>query len=219
LLGRMRAFPRNWILLQANTNVGALASRHPIDDRWRGVERSRLCRDPELSLIPDRQRSGASTPSSRRRSRTTHDADLPETAGSRARGRSSSTGAAMRKWGLRRSLRHARELVYIERRCSHNRRRRWRTADRSRLDIFTVLAARLNEEPRLRVVILRRASHPSCMVRTLSMYFYGNAHERRANAAASCGNLPAPGVNAPRVVAAHRWALQVVRSSYARRRL
>jgi len=208
--GPNASLPANWILLQANT-TSAPPSPPATPSTIAGAVLQTIpafVETPELSLIPDDNVGAVNTFVTQTLPNYLTMPNLPEIGRQLVREvRSCKYGRRDAQWALRRSLRHARELVYIETPLlAPTAVGAGGPADpKAAVDIFTVLAARLNEEPRLRVVILLPRVPPFVHgYEPWSMYFYGMRTNVVQTLQLAAGNLPAPGGGTrPRVVAAH----------------
>jgi len=121
--------------------------------------------------------------------------------------RSCKNGRRDAQWALRRAIRHARELVYVETPLvSPTKASAGGPSDSAAaVDIWTELANRLSVEPRLRVVILVPRVPPFATgYEPWSMFFYAARWNVLQTLELAAGSLPsADGKPRPRVVVAH----------------
>ncbi|OCB55641.1 hypothetical protein A5722_16975 [Mycobacterium vulneris] len=202
--------PSNWVLLQANTTsqppappatpsstVGALLQTVPA-----------YVETPELALIPDDNINDVNTFITTTLPTYLTMPNQPEIGRQIIREvRTCKHGRRDAQWALRRALRHARELVYIETPLLANTAPSIGGPDdpAAAVDLFNVLVNRLAEEPRLRVVIMVPRTPPFTHgYEPWSMYFYAARNAVAQRLAQAGGQLPAPGgTTRPRVVIAH----------------
>jgi hypothetical protein len=208
--GPNAGLPANWILIQANATsvppappavpspiAGALLQTIPA-----------FVETPELALVPDDSVGDVNTFVTQTLPNYLTMPNLPELGRQLMREtRSCKHGRRDAQWALRRALRHARELVYIETPLLGM------TAGGAggpsepgaAVDVFAELVARLGEEPRLRVVILVPRTPPFVHgYEPWSMYFYGARTALAQTLQGVAGDPPAPGGGTrPRVVIAH----------------
>ena len=208
--GPNAGLPSNWVLLQANTTsappappaapstlIGAVLQTIPA-----------YVETPELALIPDDNVGDVNTFVQQTLPSYLTMPNQPEIGRQIIREvRSCKYGRRDAQWALRRALRHARELVYIETPLLGSTAPAAGGPDdpQAAVDIFTVLAARLAEEPRLRVVIMLPRTPPFAHgFEPWAMYFFAARNTLAQALQAAGGDLPAPaGGTRPRVVIAH----------------
>jgi hypothetical protein len=202
--------PSNWVLLQANTTsqppappatpssmVGALLQTVPA-----------YVETPELALIPDDNVNDVNNFIQQTLPNYLTMPNQPEIGRQIMREvRTCKHGRRDAQWALRRALRHARELVYIETPLLANTAPAvgGPTDPAAAVDLFNVLVNRLVEEPRLRVVIMVPRTPPFTHgYEPWSMYFYAARNTVAQRLAQAGGQLPAPGgATRPRVLIAH----------------
>jgi hypothetical protein len=208
--GPNSGLPSNWVLVQANTTsqppappatpsstVGALLQTVPA-----------FVETPELALIPDDDVNDVNTFIQQTLPNYLTMPNQPEIGRQIMREvRACKHGRRDAQWALRRALRHARDLVYIETPLLASTAPVGGGPDdpAAAVDLFTVLANRLQEEPRLRVVILVPRTPPFVAgYEPWSMYFYSARTAVAQRLGQAAGTVPAPGGGTrPRVVVAH----------------
>ncbi|RSM45739.1 hypothetical protein DMA12_12730 [Amycolatopsis balhimycina DSM 5908] len=208
--GPNAGLPSNWVLLQANT-TSAPPARPATPSTLAGAVLQTvpaLVETPELALIPDDSVGDVTTFVRQTLPNYLTMPNQPEIGRQILREvRSCKYGRRDAQWALRRALRHARELVYIETPLLASTAPAAGGPDdpQAAVDIFTELATRLAEEPRLRVVIMVPRTPPFARgYEPWSMYFYAARNALAQVLQGAAGDLPAPGGGTrPRVVMAH----------------
>jgi hypothetical protein len=208
--GPNAGLPNNWVLLQANA-TSAPPAPPAVPSSVAGAVLQTIpayVETPELALIPDGEIGAVNNFITQQLPNYLAMPNQPEINRQILREvRSCKYGRRDAQWALRRALRHARELVYIETPLlaptSHGDG--GPPDPRAGVDLFTVLAARLDEEPRLRVVILVPRTPPFVAgYEPWSMFFYAGRTEVAQTLQLAGGDLPVPGGGTrPRVVVAH----------------
>jgi len=208
--GPNSGLPSNWVLLQANTTSAPPAPPATPSTLAGAVLQTvpAYVETPELALIPDDSVADVNTFVQQTLPNYLTLPNQPEIAQQIIREvRSCKHGRRDAQWALRRALRHARELVYVETPLlASTAPAGGGPADlKAAVDIFTELATRLTEEPRLRVVIMVPRTPPFAHgYEPWSMYFYAARNAVAQALQAAGGDLPAPGGGIrPRVLIAH----------------
>lgn len=207
--GPNAGLPNNWVLLQANatsqppappaapsTIAGAVLQTVPA-----------YVETPELALIPDDSVDDVQTWITSKLGgwvATPNDTELHRQMVREVR--SCKYGRRDAQWALRRAIRHARDLVYIETpllgATAHPEAAP--TDPAAAVDLVAELATRLSTEPRLRVVILIPREPPFVVgFQPWSMFFYAARTAAAATLQSAAGSVDGPAGPRPRVVIAH----------------
>ena len=208
--GPNTGLPTNWVLLQAN-NTSAPPSPPATPSPVAGAVLQTIpayVETPELALVPDDDIGAVNNFVTQTLPGFLMLPNVSEIGRQLTREvRSCKHGRRDAQWALRRALRHARELVYVETPLLAPTAVASGAPDdpKAAVDIFTELAARLDEEPRLRAVILVPRTPPFARgYEPWSMYFYNLRTKVAQTLQLAAGDLPAPdGGTRPRVVVAH----------------
>ena len=208
--GPNAGLPSNWVLLQANT-TSAPPAPPAVPSTFVGAVLQTVpafVETPELALIPDDDIGAVNTFVTQTLPNYLTMPNLPEIGRQLVREiRTCKHGRRDAQWALRRALRHARELVYIETPLlGATAGGAGGPADaEAAVDVFSELTARLAEEPRLRVVLLVPRTPPFVHgYEPWTMYFHGVRNAIVQAIQLAGGDLPLPGGGTrPRVVVGH----------------
>jgi hypothetical protein len=208
--GPNAGLPANWVLLQANaTSAPPAPPAAPSSIAGALLQTvAAYVETPELALIPDDDVGAVDNFITQTLPNYLTMPNQPEIGRQLVREvRASKHGRRDAQWALRRAFNHARELIYIETPLVGAT-----VADaggpddaEAAVDLFEELFTRLDQEPRLRVVMLVPRTAPFVHgYEPWSMYFYGARNELASTMRLALGDIPAPGGGTrPRVVIAH----------------
>ncbi len=208
--GPNNGLPANWVLLQANnTSVPPAPPAAPSSIAGAVLQTiPAYVETPEVALIPDDDIGAVNTFVTQTLPNYLTLPNLPEIGRQLVREiRSCKHGRRDAQWALRRALHHARELVYIETPLIGATANDAGAPDdaEAAVDLFEELFARMDQEPRLRAVILVPRVPPFVHgYEPWSMYFHKARNDVAESLALVPGDIPAPGGGTrPRVVVAH----------------
>ena len=162
---------------------------------------------PELGLVPDDDESAATNWINEQLGQILTTPNQPELHRQLIRElHTAKHGRRDAQWALRRALRHARELVYIEAplfgATAHEAGPPSDTD--AAVDLVTELAVRLQEEPRLRVVLLTPRTPPFAEAfAPWAAFAHGSRHAAVQALQQAAGTVANSGGTRPRVVVAH----------------
>jgi hypothetical protein len=207
--GPNAGLPTNWVLLQANATSAPPAAPAALTPSAAAVLQTvpAFVETPELALIPDDDVDAAVdwvTTKLGTWVTTPNDQEIHRQIGREVR--TSKYGRRDAQWALRRAIRHARELVYIETPLfagtAHDA---GAPSDaKAAVDLVAELANRLTIEPRLRVVILVPRDIPFVAAyEPFSMFFYARRTMAAQTLAMAGGTVPGLNAQRQRVVVAH----------------
>jgi hypothetical protein len=207
--GPNAGLPNNWVLLQANaTSVPPNPPAAPTTIAGAVLQTvPAYVETPELALIPDDNVTDVTNWITTQLGSWVTTPNDPELHRQLVREvRTCKYGRRDTQWALRRALRHARDLVYIETplfgATSHPTG--GPTDPLAAVDLITELANRLVAEPRLRVVILVPRNVPFVAgYEPWSAYFYGARAAAAQTLRTAGGTVNSPTGPRPRVVIAH----------------
>lgn len=207
--GPNAGLPNNWVLLQANT-TSVPPNPPAVPSTIGGAVLQTVpayVETPELALIPDDSVNDATAWITNQLGSWVSTPNDPELHRQIVREvRTCKYGRRDAQWALRRALRHARDLVYIETplfgATSHPTGGPSDAA--AAVDLVTELANRLTAEPRLRVVILVPRNIPFVTgYEPWSAHFYGARAAAATTLTGAGGTVASPAGPRPRVLIAH----------------